>query len=491
LLTARLLSHPRVRLFLIIAFVLFSIFLCQRISRLDADLFPYNSLPAAKGLALYMIGNYDGAAKAYEEHYRHTSQYVPTDLEYYALLQGDYDKARQLAENNLKANPSAVQSLLTLGEIEILENSFEAALKRFARVLEIQTGQADALLLSSVAHARLRDDGTAIHELNQTLRNEGLHTRVTSFFRLLEIIGALERSNSPQRPLCLLAHYHRYLRIFDPDQGNIAIAFANEAIRIGDHADDAYLTLGIIYTKQLNTEKVLEAFNNAVRINPKNAEALRWTSRIYRRRGDVLLEYKFIKAAYEAAPDDPVYFNALSEVLTERLGDFQQALPLNLKWVERNPKSPDVLTRLGSVYFDLGDYRNALEEYRMATLADPKYYLGFVGMGVSYRELEEWDKAAAAYRKGIDLRPLAPEVHIGLAAVYQLQKRYREAIAEYEAGFRLGERNPDHLKSLCGMYFQISEFEKQVRCLERVLEIQPNDAYARHELAFARRNLKP
>jgi tetratricopeptide (TPR) repeat protein len=472
---------------------LFSIFLRQRVSRLDPRFFFYYSVPAAKGLILYLIGNYDDAANAYREHYRHQQIFQisePDDPEYSALLRGDLEKARELAEKTVKANPSAVQSLLTLGEVDIERNSFQAALQRLNRVLEIERDQYDALLLSSVAHARMRDYGKAIRALNQALRYDRIQTRNTSFLEILEITGELERFNRAERPLCLLAHYHRYLRIFDPDQGDIAIAFANDAIRAGDHVDDAYLTLGIVYAKQFRTEKVLEALNRAVQMNPKNAEALRWTSRIYRKRGDLLQEYKFIKAAYEAAPDDPVYFEAFSDVLTDRLGDFQQALPLNLKWVELNPKDPDAFARLGSIYFDLGDYSKAVENYETSTLVHPKYYLGFVGMGVSYRQLEQWDNAAAAYRKAIVLRPLDPEVHIGLASVYYEQKKYREAIAEYEGAFRLGGDNPDYLKSLCWSYFEVSDFEKQVRCFERILAKQPNDAFARHQLAYARRNLK-
>lgn len=466
-------------------------FLHQRVSRLDEGFFFYNSIPAAKGLTLYLIGDYDGAAKAYWEHYRRVYQEnEPADSESYALLRGDLGKAKELAERNLKAHPFALQSLLTLGEIAIQGNSFPEALKRFERVLEIETDQYDALLLSSVAYARLGDYGKAIQALNQALRNDRIQTRVTSFLKALEITGELERLNSPQRPLSLLAHYHRYFRIFDPDQGDIAIAYANKAIRAGDHPDDSYFTLGVVYTKQWRTEQVLQAFLNAVRINPQHAEALRWASRTYGKREDLVNEYTFMKAAHEAAPEDAFYVEALSYVLTEKLGDFRQALSLNLQWFPKSRHNVNFLSRLGGIYFYLGEYRLAIDQCQSAVSLDSHFYDCFMSMGLSHYELDEFEESAAAYRQAVALRPYSPEAHNALATIYGSQKRYREAIDQYEEGFKLGANDPDRLKGLCWMYFEVSDFQKAVRCYERVLEEQPNDANARHQLAFALRNLR-
>ena len=55
-------------------------------------------------------------------------------------------------------------------------------------------------------------------------------------------------------------------------------------------------------------------------INPRHAEALRWAAGQARGVGDLLGEYRLIRAAFEAAPTDPFYFGPLEEVVLNRLG---------------------------------------------------------------------------------------------------------------------------------------------------------------------------
>jgi tetratricopeptide (TPR) repeat protein len=483
---------PRTRLVLVTAIVLAGIFVRQRISRLDGSIFFYTSLPSAKGLVLYLIGDYSGSVKAYREHYRQIYEaYAPADSEAYALLRGDLKKGKTLAETALHKNPGAIQPLLTLGEISLEENSFEAALQYFNRVLEKETDQYDALLLSSIVHARLKEYGTAIHLINRALRHNKIHSRATTFLKLLETTGDLERSDSRQQPLCLLAHYHRYLGIFDADRADTAISYATKAIEAGDHADDAYLTLGIVYTKQWRTEKVLHALLHALQINPKNSEANRWASRIYGKRGDLVHEYLFMKAAYESAPDDQFYFIAFTDVMTERLGDFKQALSFTLPWVSKHPDDIPALSRAGMIYYYLRDYQRAVENYEAAVLLDPQFFDGFLGVGISHRESGNLEKAAVTFQKAIRLRPGNGNAHILLANIYYFQNRYREAIAQYEEGFKLGANDPGQDAILCWLYFETSEFKRAVRCYERILENDPNNVYVKHQLSFALKNLKP
>ena len=73
-------------------------------------------------------------------------------------------------------------------------------------------------------------------------------------------------------------------------------------------------------------ERALRAVLQAIELNPHNAEALRWAAYLYFERGDTLNEYRMIKAAAEATPDDPFYLNHFENLLIERLGDAPQAL---------------------------------------------------------------------------------------------------------------------------------------------------------------------
>jgi tetratricopeptide (TPR) repeat protein len=213
-------------------------FLVRQVLQMDGRFFAFSGT-GLKGLALYMAGNYDGAARAYRAHVaglvrQHRDNVDPA---WAALVTGDFQTAKRLSLQQVEARSAPRYPLLTLGEVALAENDAPRALHHFSQVLVRETDQFDALLLASVAHARLRDYGSAIDSLKRALRYDRVDTRITSFLTALEATGTLARG--PERPLCLLAHYHRYLRIFDSSHAAAAIRYAEKAIAAGDRADDA------------------------------------------------------------------------------------------------------------------------------------------------------------------------------------------------------------------------------------------------------------
>src|SRR4030095_4589905 len=162
----------------------------------------------------------------------------------------------------------------------------------------------------------------AISMINRALRSNETESRVTPFFKVLEVTGDLASLPDIKKPLCLLAHYYRYLQIFDSSNGKIAAEYATRAIASGDQPDDAYLTLGVIYNKEGDEEMALHTFLKAMEVNPKNTEAYRLAVQIYSGRKDLLNEYRMRKAAYEMAPEDPFYSVFFSRFLAEKLGDY-------------------------------------------------------------------------------------------------------------------------------------------------------------------------
>src|SRR5438093_1194505 len=88
--------------------------------------------------------------------------------------------------------------------------------------------------------------------------------RITTFLATLETTGELAQLPAGTRPLCLLAHYHRYLRIFDQAQAASAIRYAKAAIAIEDHADDCWFTMGMVYRRQNKPHASLEALLHAI-----------------------------------------------------------------------------------------------------------------------------------------------------------------------------------------------------------------------------------
>ena len=464
--------------------------LFRQLSAMDPRFFLMSSA-GLRGLALYLVGDYSGAARSYRVHLKDVVQQTREEIEpaWGALIEGDFVRAKAIAREQV-AGPLAKEALLTLGEVALAEGEPRQALNYLAQVLEKETDQFDARLLGSLAHARLGEYPRAIDAVNRALRHDRAERRITVFLAALETTGDLSRLPSGQRPLCLVAHYYRYLRIYDPANGGAAIRYARAAIDAGDQPGDAFLTMGVIYAKQGQRESAFQGFLEGIRRNPRNAEAYRWAARSYSDRGDLVNEYRMWKAAFEAAPGDGYYADGLHDVLTRKLGDYRQAIQVYREVLRTRPEEGAVWSRLGDVYRVLGDHPLSVEAYEKAAALDPHDPSRLVSLGWALLQTGEKGKAVLLFEEAVSLDAGRADSYYALASGYYGLRRYPEAIAAHERSIALGGvKRPDQLLPLCGLYQQASAFERAERCVNAVLAMEPGNVTARRWLRDIQHNL--
>jgi superkiller protein 3 len=462
----------------------------HQIRRMDGRFFRL-SVPGVRALLLYFAGDYRGAARGYRAHLKSAIEQGDTlgDPALDALVTGDNATAEARAQALLAKTPASTEALLTLGEVALARGDDGKALELFGRVLARHPDQFDALLLRSVAHARAGDQGAAIDALNRALRTNTVERRPTAFLTTLETVGELAARRPGERPLCLLAHYYRYLRIFDPSNARSAIAYATQAIAAGDRPADAHLTLGIVYRRLGKRDRALAAFLKAVEADPRHAEAHRWAAAMYGERGDLVNEYRMARAAVAVAPGDSVYLGVYHEVLTEKLGDYRQALAAAQEALATNP-DVEVHWRLGYLYGFLGEDERSVTHYRAAAALDPGNPELLEGVGNGLRNLGRAEEAIAAYQQALAVAPRRARTHRLLAGVYHDRQRWEDAVRAYESALALGERGTATLESLCAMYHVTSRFGQAEECFQAVLAADPQNPRALRLLPEVRNNLR-
>ena len=313
-----------------------------------------------RALALYLAGNYRDAARAYRAGQRGAVPltYADDPSGYWALRAGHAEEAERRARTTLLLVPSALEPRVTLGEIALDGGRPDDAVAAFDAVLRRWPAHADALYLRALAVART-DPGRAIDDLNRGLRSSSVGDRDTILSRAMELAGELGSRPPDARPLCLLAHLHRYLRVFDERQGTLAIDYARRAIAKGDRPADAYLTIGVVLDKRGDHAAARRAIHRAIEADPGHAHALWLLSLHASRIGDVLLEYRMITRAFEAAPTDPFYLPHLALVVQTRLDDPHTMAALMQRAVAADPANAEAHARLGIALERLGDKAGA------------------------------------------------------------------------------------------------------------------------------------
>jgi tetratricopeptide (TPR) repeat protein len=475
--------RPWANLALALALMLGWVLACQHLRRMDRVFFQ-PSPAGAWALVHYLAGDYVGAARAYRAHYRNAVAvgWSSGDPALDALLGGDVDRAATVARSGASGERAF---LLAMADVALERGRPDEALAPLRRALARAPDDVEALLLASLAHARRDEPGEAIAALDRALRQNSIGSRPTTFTRMLETTGALGGRQGRERRPCLLAHFHRYLRVLDPSAGRRAIAYAEEAIRAADRPADAYLALGSTLDSQGQRDRALSAFLQAVTIDPHDAEAYRRAASIYAQRGDVLDEYRLARAALETSPADPFYLARIDHLLTERLGDPHETIAVMGRVIDRDPRDVTAHDRLARALSFIGEPTRAVSHYEAAIRLAPDDPALHEGLGQALERLDRSDEAIAAYRRAAELAPQRYQPHTALAGVYQGQRRDREAIAEYETALRLGEPSPETHAALCALYHAASERTHAADCFRTVLARDPDNPLARRALAEA------
>lgn len=450
---------------------------------------PHLSSPV--GHFWYEVGNYRRAAIAYKADLRRLFDGGETtgDGALDAFLKGDVANAKALLQQESGAKPWTPAARLLAGRIALEENDPSHALMEFAQVLTDDPRNHQALILSAVAHTRLGNERQAIDGFKHGLRADAEGTWAIPIETLLETAGELTDRPKESRPFALLAHYYRHLRILDDRNGSLAIKTAHQAIERGEFADEAFLTIGVIHYKHNRLDEAMDAFQQAVAANPKNADACYYAALGYSHRGDLAKEYQLVKQAAEAEPDDGFYAKRFSTVVTDKLGDLYQALDIAHHALDRAPNDARLLAQVGRVYQELGEWKRAHEYYQRAIELAPKEVAYRDMLAYALVSIGRMEQGMALYREILRLQPQDVDARIGLAIALVQTHQYKEALQEYEQAAKLGARSLSFQVGFCSLLWRTADFYRAKSCYLDLLRMDPGNVFANRNLPYVMANL--
>lgn len=236
-----------------------------------------------------------------------------------------------------------------------------------------------------------------------------------------------------------------------------AINYLNMAISKDEKLAKAYYLLAETYTKKA---RFLDAINNA----QKSVELQRFTNSC----GHYLLHnlYKvtsfrnfksWLRCKWEfvmsllTLPFDkmaiknvlrsisylkfmPILMQGYYQVQTKGLNN---AIDIYIEAIEKAPGFVPLYCLLGDIYRSLGQYDDAITEYKMAIWLDSLNIPAYRHLCQAYEEQGDYDSAIEIYQKLISILPTMPEFHSNLANIFYIKGDIKEAISQYQAAITL------------------------------------------------------
>jgi tetratricopeptide (TPR) repeat protein len=123
------------------------------------------------------------------------------------------------------------------------------------------------------------------------------------------------------------------------------------------------------------------------------------------------------------------------------LGNFKQAIEDYSRAIEIEPGFPEAYYNRGKDYTELGNFKKAVEDYTKAIAIKPDYAMAYNGRGNAYFDLGNQREAIADYGRAIELKPDYPDAYFNRGNTFVHLGNYQEAIRDYS---RAIEIKPDY-----------------------------------------------
>ncbi len=170
-----------------------------------------------------------------------------------------------------------------------------------------------------------------------------------------------------------------------------------------------------------------------------------------------------------------------------RQGNYTAALKELLKAEKLSPDDYYVQNDLGLAYYYKGQSDQAVPYFKKALAIKDDYAPARNNLGNAYAEMKEWDKAIEQYKiVTSDLLYATPQFpYSNLGVVYFHKKEYRLSEKYFLQALKIAPKFDRALYGLSQTYIATGRISEAVEKLEKAVEVSPDSAGIRFELAKA------
>ena len=214
------------------------------------------------------------------------------------------------------------------------------------------------------------------------------------------------------------------------------ISLWEDVIKKSPANERGYHNLGVAYLDKGLSDKALEYFRTALRINPDFAEA-------HYNLGNVYLEKGLFDEAVEhylsSIKINPEYFKAHYNLGNAHLkkGLFDKAIENFQMALRLKPDFAETYANLGNAYKNKGMIDTAIENYQAALKINPGLSVAHNNLGNIYKNKGEADKALEHYQIALRINPDNAVTYYNLGIVYRDKGSTDKAIESFKAALRL------------------------------------------------------
>lgn len=132
-----------------------------------------------------------------------------------------------------------------------------------------------------------------------------------------------------------------------------------------------------------------------------------------------------------------------------------------------------------------GKTDEALEQYKLAIAADPKYADALADCGAAFTMKDDWKSAADMYKRAIAVNSSDELFHLNYARILDKLGEKVSSLEELNIAYRLNPKDMSVLIALANKLLAADKADAAVRYLEEAVDLYPSRSDSRERLSYA------
>jgi Flp pilus assembly protein TadD len=260
------------------------------------------------------------------------------------------------------------------------------------------------------------------------------------------------------------AYVNLGILLLDKEPG-AAVAPLEKAVELLPSQSRPRFLLGVAEERSGDMAKAVESFEGAVRLDPRDAEALVHAGRLYLQlKRSAEAQSKFANAL-EIQPKEPRALLGLAESLGAQKK--AEAADAFRKYLAVQPDDRAVRARLVRFLMEGQEYDAALAELDRADAGKPTLESLKLRADIQV-EQKKWDDAIVTLRQALALAPNDAQLHGGLGRILLEKRDFPFAERELRTALGLDGRNIIYLKDLSSTFFLGGNYPTALATLDEI-----------------------
>ncbi len=232
-----------------------------------------------------------------------------------------------------------------------------------------------------------------------------------------------------------------------------------------------WLDTGRIFLERKDYQSALEAYKQAIFLDPNDADA-------YANKSEALFRLESYKEALRASEQAIQLDNNLAKAWTNKgvaLSNFKrydEAIDAYDQAIRLDPNNAPAYYNKGNALNDLKRYDEAIAACDQAIRLDPNYAPAYMGKGAALGNLKRYDEALAAFDQAICLDPNYARAYSNKGIALGKLKRYDEAIDVYDQAIHLDPNLAMAYNNKALAFDQLGKLDDAKQCREKARQLE-------------------